>query len=286
MLLLNGQPILRNVDEPAASCILSYLCREESIRAQAATFLDSNPLQGSLTKTIGVLQGEFAVINMNKERREVRLTSCEATTCCIVVLGCDISGRYGIAHYDKPQAQREDCLGPLLNDLIAPELYIIGGFVEETGCGTATAERLLQVMHKCDAQINIRLACIGNVNTSPGGRPTCCSLLLTKNAESGCTYTPGITIDKGPLAIQRMARMFAQQAAGLQNVYDTSKQQLQIKAVHANLSRQQIWGFSSLLGCPDSDFLRMMSTSPQHEAATFVPGTVGLCNCLVGHNSE
>lgn len=276
MLLLNGEPILRDVGKQEASCILSYLYREDSIRAQAATFLDSSPPQGSHTKTISVLQGEFAVINMHQERQEVRLSSCEATTCCIVALGCDISGRYGIAHYDKPQAQHEDCLGPLLDGLIAPELYITGGFVEETGCGIATAERLLQVMHNCDTQINIRLACVGDVNTASDGTPKCCSLLLTSNVNAGCAPTPSDTIDKGPLAIQRMTRNFAQQAAGLENVYDTSKQQLQIKGVHLNLSAQQILSFSSLLGCPDSDILRIMSTSPQHEAATFVPGTICL----------
>ena len=278
MLLLHAQPLLRNAGKRAAACIVSYLCRQEVIQAQAAEFLDSTctPAQDFGCKTINVLQGEYAVVDTRQEGPNICLSSCEATTCCILALSCESSGRFGIAHYDKPQAHSEDCLRPLLDGLVAPDLYIIGGYREHSNCGVATANRLLQVLDDADKPINVALACIGSINTAVDGAPKCCNLLLTKTASRPCLPSAFTAIDKEPLAIQRMARAFAQPAVRLQNIYDTSTQLLQIQPVRINLSRQQVLCFAALLECPDADFLEIMSTSPHHETASFVPGDVTL----------
>ena len=272
MLLLDGQPILRNAGQQAASCIVSHLSQNAAIRAQAARFLSKSQPQDVHMKTIHVLQGEYAVANTVQERQATCLSSSDATTCCIVALNCDVTGLCGIAHLDQVQTRQNNCLSPLLEGLIAPELYIVGAFREETSCGFATAHTLLQVLEDSDAHINIQLACIGDINTTHGGAPRCRSLALTRTAESGCVATNITALDKGPSAVQRLARLYAPGASGLESLYDTSNQLLQVSHVKSNLSRRHVNTYTALLQYPDTFLLSQLSTSPQHEEASFVPG--------------
>lgn len=61
------------------------------------------------------------------------------------------------------------------------EVFLVGGFLDATlegntsTCyGEATFRRLLCAFHQNPAQFFVRLACVGHLNTGPGGGP-CCS---------------------------------------------------------------------------------------------------------------
>ena len=273
MLLLDGQPLLRNAGQQAASCIVSYLCRNASIRAQAARFLSETQTLDPLLKRIHVLQGEYAVVNTLQERQEICLSSSDATTCCIVALNCPITGLCGIAHFGQIREQQKSCLLPLLEGLIAPELCIVGGFCEATSCGVATARTLLSILEDSDKQIRVQLACIGEVNTTSDGAPRCRSFALIRGADSGCALSNTTAYARGPAAAQRLARVFAPSASGhLENIYDTSHQLMQISPITFHLSRQHVSLYAALLQLSDADLLNQSSTSPQHEEASFVPG--------------
>lgn len=292
MLLLDGQPLLRNAGQQAVKCIVSYLCQNASVRAQATRFLSENHPPGPHLKRIHVLQGEYAVLNTFQERQKVCLSSSEATTCCIVALSCNITGLCGIAHFGQVQEEQKNCLSPLLKGLIAPELYIVGGFCEPTSSGITTASRLLGILEDSEAHISIQLACIGDINTTPGPdkAPRCRSLALTKSAESDCVLSNTTANDLGPAAVQRLARVFAPNASEhLENVYDTSRQLMRVSAVNSSLSRQHVGVYAAILQLPDADLLNHMSTSPQHEEPSFVPGDASMmctlpifaqCSCI------
>lgn len=275
MLLLDGQPLLRSAGQQAASCIVSCLCRNASICAQAARFLSETRFIDPLLKRIHVLQGEYAVVNTLQERQEICLSSSDATTCCIVALNCNITGLCGIAHFGQIQEQQENCLSPLLEGLIAPELYIVGGFCEATSRGVATARTLLSILEDSDKQINVQLACIGGVNTAHDGAPRCRSFALLRgvDSDSGCALSNTTAYDRGPAAAQRLARVLAPSASEhLENVYDTSHQLMQISPITSNLSRHHVSVYAASLQLSDADLLKQSSTSPQHEEASFVPG--------------
>ena len=273
MLLLDGQPLLREAGQQTASCIVSYLCRNATIRALAARFLSESHFPDPLLKRIHVLQGEYAVVNTLQERQKICLSSSDATTCCIVALNCNITGLCGIAHVGQIQEQQKNCLSPLLEGLIAPELCIIGGFCEPTSCGVATAHTLLRMLEDSDKHVSIKLACIGDVNTTHDGAPRCRSFALTTSADSGCALINTTAHDKGPAAAQRLARVFVPSASGhLENVYDTSHHLMQISHITCSLPRQHVSLYAALLQLPDADLLNQLSTSPQHEEASFVPG--------------
>lgn len=280
---MDGQPLLRNAGQQAAKCIVSYLCQNASIRAQATRFLSESQPHGPHLKRIHVLQGEYAVVNTLQERHQVCLSSSEATTCCIVVLNCNITGLCGIAHFGHVQKHQKNCLSPLLNGLIAPELYIVGGFCEQTSSGITTANRLLGILEDSKAHVSIQLACIGDVNTTPDKAPKCRSLALTRSAESGCVPSNTTANDKGPAAVQRLARVFAPSASEhLENVYDTARQLMRVASVNSSLSRQHVSFYAAILQLPDTDLLNHMSTSPLHEAPSFVPGDA-LCDVHTTH---
>lgn len=284
MLLLDGQPLLRNAGRQAASCIVSHLCRNAVIRAQAEKFLSESEPQDPYTKTIHVLQGEYALVNTHQECQKICLSSSDATTCCILALNCDITGLCGIAHLDHGHAQHRDCLSPLLDGLIAPELYMIGGMCEDTCCGTATAQGLLSNLEDSDAEISIQLTCIGDINTAHDGAPRCHTLAVTRSADPGCIPTNVTASGSVPSAEQRLARVFGlgARASGLESIYDTSKQLLQISNINCHSSRQHLNCYAALLQYPDAYLLHRMSTSPQHEGAHFVPGMVYcVCACSV-----
>lgn len=284
MLLLDGQPLLRNAGRRAASCIVSHLCRSALIRAQAEKFLSESEPQDPHTKTIHVLQGEYAVVNTHQECQKICLSSSDATTCCVVALSCNITGLCGIAHLDHGRAQHRNCLSPLLDGLIAPELYIIGGMCEDTCCGTATAQGLLSNLEDSDAGISVQLACIGDINTAHDGAPRCHSLAVTRSADPGCIPTNVTASGSVPSAEQRLARVLGLGAAGLESIYDTSKQLLQISNVNCSLSRQHLNYYAALLQCPDAYLLQRMSTSPQHEGAHFVPELRAALSWLMRHH--
>ena len=80
-------------------------------QASTAFLSQPQPLPPAAVKQVQVLQGEFALIDLRKERPDdIYVCSGEATTCCIVVLRCLQSRRVFISHVDQPSVQAEDAV--------------------------------------------------------------------------------------------------------------------------------------------------------------------------------
>lgn len=280
MLLVEGQPLIRNAVRRPSTCIVSHLVKIASVQSQAEQFLDRGlaaPQQ--VNKVLHVMQGEYAVVNTAQEPKPWRVCSSEATTCCILALRCRCSGRVGMIHCDQPRAEQSKHLEPLLHDMVEPELYMVGGFLESSGCGTCTANTLLSTLEETELPVQICLACIGALNTTATGRPRCCSLSLTQE-EMGISVSPcREDVDKGPQAIERLARIWASSEPRLEQIYDTARQTLRISGVIVHLTKQQLHSFTALLKLPDEHLLRLVSTSPEHEAGSFVQGDGCSASC-------
>ena len=275
MLLVDGQPLIRDAACHAAKSIISRLAEIASVRSQVEQFLTAGPPALARIKTVHVLQGEYAVMDTAHESQSICLCSSEATTCCILALSCQSSGRVGMVHFDQPGKDQATCLAPLLHGMLEPELYIVGGFTEATECGHRTADTLLSSLEDTDLPVHICLACIGQPNTTVTGAPRCCSLALNRT-NSGMSAAPvGAGIDKGPQAVQRLARLWTRSAPDCQNIYDTTAQTFRVPNLSRQLSRQQVQTFRALLDLPDDHFLSFVSTSPDHEADAFIPGDNG-----------
>lgn len=65
-------------------------------------FLEDTHTIGRPVKHVHVLQGEYALIDLKRERcGDICVLSEEATTCCIVILRCRLQRRLFIAHVDE-----------------------------------------------------------------------------------------------------------------------------------------------------------------------------------------
>ena len=274
MLLLNNERVITNLARQAATCLVSCLSASAGVRSQIQQFVDRRPLPLKQVKTVHVLQGEYAIVDVAREIVPVCICSSEATTCCIVALNCRLSGRRGLMHYDQPRADPEQFLATLMHGMIEPDLYIVGGFTEASGCGTETANKLLSALDQIDLPVQVRLACIGQLNTTANGAPRCVSLALHQGDAEECASPCHSNLDKGPQATQRLARIWTRKAPHLENVYYTLKQTLTVTNIDVRLSRETLHSFAAQLKLSDLQLLQLLSTSPQHEAASFIPGDV------------
>ena len=274
MLLLNHRPLITGAARYAAESILTRLSECAQLRGQVDQYLDTPPVAVEHVKTVHVLQGECAIVETFQEPTPVCICSTGATTCCIVAFNCRLSGRCGIIHYDQPRAEQARCLAPLLQGMVEPDLYIVGGFTEATGCGVKVANSLLSSLEDTDLPVHIRLACVGPLNTTADGEPRCCSLALKAEKGQVCVSSCLDQVDKGPQAVQRLARLWMRSAPQVEEVYDTFKQTLKVTGLGLALTQQQAHTYNALLRVPDAQFLSFVSTSPQHESALFVPGDI------------
>ena len=272
MLLVDGQPVIRDAACHATTSLILRLAELASVRSQIEQFLTAGPPALARIKTVHVLQGEYAVMDAAHEPQPICLCSSEATTCCILALSCQSSGRVGMVHFDQPGKEQAKCLFPLLHGMLEPDLYIVGGFTEATECGHRTADSLLSSLEDTDLPVHVRLACIGQLNTTVTGAPRCCSLALNRTNVGMSAAPVADGTDKGPQAVQRLARLWTRSAPDCQNIYDTTAQTLRVPNISRQLSRQQVQTFRALLDLPDDHFLSFVSTSPEHEADAFVPG--------------
>lgn len=232
-------------------------------------------------KTINVLQGESAVVNTDIESCAVVLSSLEATTCCVVVLACRASGRYAIGHYDQSCIQGRDCLSDLLKGMVSPNLYIAGGYCEQSSVGHSVASALLSAAHTAGLPIHLQLALVDSLNTTSSGCPRVCNLGLYVSTQEERIMQMPQTTDKGPALMERMAKQWLQPCQQLVEIYSSSQQAVVVPEVHVQLTPQQAYRYHKLLSLPDAQLLQFMSTSPQHEADTFVSGTYTVCKFAV-----
>ena len=285
MLLVDGQPVVRDAACHATTSLILRLAEIASVQSQIEQFLTAGPPALTRFKTVHVLQGEYAVMDAAHEPQPICLCSSEATTCCILALSCQSSGRVGMVHFDQPGKEQAKCLFPLLHGMLEPDLYIVGGFTEATECGHRTADSLLSSLEDTDLPVHVRLACIGQLNTTVTGAPRCCSLALNRTNVGMSAAPVADGTDKGPQAVQRLARLWTRSAPDCQNIYDTTAQTLRVSNLSRQLSRQQVQTFRALLDLPDDQFLSFVSTSPEHEADAFVPGDSWFAQLVLGVNT-
>lgn len=270
MLILENKLLAVSAQAISASKIIS----RPAIQRQVNAWLKGrHEFDAAQCKYINVAQGEFAAVDLSKESADkLLLTSFEATTCCVVALACHESRRYAIAHFDEPVVQTPFCLEPLLKGMVQPNFYMIGGYCEPSGNGHDVATAILKSAQAVDVPIHLKLVLVDALNTMSDGAPRVCNLglYLDKSLEHAVQVQQGC--NKGPDIVKRMARSWAQPCNSLVNVYDASQQAILIRDVPVKLSLEQANNFSLLLTLPDEQFLRYTSTSPEHEAESYVPG--------------
>ena len=272
MLLLNGQPLLQ-ASRASAACILSRLSKSRHAQAQVDAYLKQRMLPPPACKTVHVLQGEMASICIAQETERICICSSEATTCCILALSCRQSGRHSIAHLDRRPGQVLS-LPRMLHGLKRPDLYLVGGYSEPTNCGIDTANELLTLLEEIELPVEVKLACIGPLNTAPDAAPKCCSLALLVDGCEPFVASCVEHVDRGPQLIGRLAYNWVNSNPELRNIYDSRRSGLRISQCNAQLSQQQMEIYTSALQLPDNLFLQWSSTSPQHEAPHFISGEI------------
>ena len=274
MLYLQGKPLSTVLKLQSTLLKAVELVKLSAVQHQVEQFWSSEPpLDAERCKRINVIQGEGAVIDVEKESGDVLLSSLEATTCCVVVLACRGSGRYAVGHFDQARVQHHHCLDSLMKGMLQPNLYIAGGYREDTLAGHDTASAILSAAEAAQLPIYLQLALVDALNTNENGCPKVCNFgVHVSNQEESAVVLPQSS-DKGPESMARMARQWLLPSQSLIHVYDSVQQAMVFQHVHVQLSSQQQHTFHCLMSLPDKDFLQLMSTSPHHEAATFVPGT-------------
>lgn len=284
MLLLNGQPLLQ-ASRASAACIVSRLCKNRYAQGQVDAYLKQRTLPPPACKTVHVLQGEMASICIAQETERISICSSEATTCCILALSCRQSGRHSIAHFDR-RAGQVQCLPRMLRGMETPDLYIVGGYSEPTNCGIDTANELLTLLEELELPVEVKLACIGPLNTAPDAAPKCCSLALLVDGGEPFVAPCVEHVNRGPQLTGRLAHNWVISDPALRNIYDRRSSGLRISQCNARLSQQQMEIYISALQLPDSHFLRWSSTSPQHEAPHFVPDCKAVLRWLIDNNDR
>lgn len=284
MLYLQGKPLSTVLKLQSALLSAVELVKLPAVQHQVEQFWSSEPpVNVERCKRINVIQGEGAAIDVGKESGDVLLSSLEATTCCVVVLACRGSGRYAVGHFDQARVQNHHCFNSLLKGMLQPNLYIAGGYREDTLVGHDTASAILNAAEAAHMPIHLQLAVVDALNTTEDGCPKVCSFgVHVSHQEESAVVLPQSS-DKGPDSMARMARQWLLPSHSLIHVYDSIQQAMVFEHVHVQLSSQQEHTFHCLMSLPNKDFLQLMSTSPHHEAATFVPGACCMTarNCIV-----
>ncbi|PNG62042.1 hypothetical protein TSOC_015493, partial [Tetrabaena socialis] len=176
----------------------------------------------------------------------------------------------------------------------APELYLVGSFVEATGESAATLGTLLRRLHAAPLPLRLRLACVGPANTDGAtGGPRALSLAVRC---SDGDAAPGPFADRGP----ELARRFAHdvlagfvrpaeddgegeweeggegEGAGgrgsvLRWLVDTPTSRLRVPGLVVRRQRPaELQACQARLALPDGALLRCSSTSPDYEPPRFV----------------
>jgi hypothetical protein len=122
----------------------------------------------STKKGISALQDEVALINLNVEPADgVVVYSDKATTCCILLVRCELTARVLIAHISTFCSASADELAVHISHMRAPQLYLVGAFDDRRGMGAALLEDLLMCLHQeLPVPIAVRLCCCGALNTT------------------------------------------------------------------------------------------------------------------------
>lgn len=202
----------------------------------------------------------------------------DATTCHVVVLRDMASGVTGLAHLDSEEPhdfltlEREvrDRRGVRkvtreLEDSLEYEVSLLGGYQDENSTSEEITEMLLGVMQGLKARFNLKLACLGPINTVDRD-----GVLWPRiyggavDVKTGEVFSASFSYH-GPDTDVRALRLHSRQKLGLANIYDP----LSGKLVVSPFSYQPMVEAHLWLKKTDEFILRYCSTSPQVEPPSF-----------------
>ncbi|KAE9540037.1 hypothetical protein AGLY_005289 [Aphis glycines] len=224
------------------------------------------------TKVVGpigllyVCQREMAVTVPHDKNVSI-IGSDDVTTCIILVLRHTGSGAVGFAHLDG--SCTEECVVNMVHRIQELsmgfpdgrlEMSLIGGFTHVLRYSEQVFYSLMVAVHKHQSEIELVLACVGELNT-----------IMRNNVHWPLLYGAGVMVksgevfpanfpDKGPEQPLRLARLFT----GLQpvlDVYDCSLGLLRIGPFNYEPMRSvDLW-----LQQSDEFILQALSTTPDVE---------------------
>eukprot|EP00884_Botryococcus_braunii_P000730 jgi/Botrbrau1/10658/Bobra.53_2s0016.1 len=281
MLLIGSRPF-ESLD---SKDLLSNFIAEPYIIEQATDYASSALRTNNWgKKTIVVLQGELAVCDDDN----VLVASHAATTCCIIAVSSEDAGKRIVAmgHVDEIVLDGPDVLDLILHPVVAhreaqqrltgqssapADVHMVGCYWSYTGM--AIAETILRYLHHHPMSLQVRLACLGRLNTQPDGAPAVQELAFDT---SSWACFRGVFRDLIPAHAMRNARGFVSEntsaGRGLMPIYDCGSGCLMVQPVRLRVPLDAALRafFLQILHSSDQQVLAQMSTSPAHEGPSFV----------------
>ncbi|XP_063244679.1 protein N-terminal asparagine amidohydrolase isoform X2 [Bacillus rossius redtenbacheri] len=229
------------------------------------------------TKMVGpvgllyVQQRELAA-TVPQDKNVAIVGSDDVTTCIIVVVRHTGSGAVALSHLDGAgteeavmnmiQRVQELSMGYPEGRL---ELQMVGGFSDTRNYSEQLIYSIMQAFQRQLVEIDLTLACVGDLNTTIRGNVRCPILFgCGVNVKTGELF-PATFPDKGPDQALRSARHFTGGQQVL-DVYDCSLGLLRIGPFNYDPLR----GVDLWLEQSDDFILQQLSTSPEVEPPHFV----------------
>ena len=165
------------VENKPVETVSNLLKNFPSLKVNAEKFvLKSEQVVKNPNNVLYVHQKEYAIVKKSDKNISI-VGSDDATTCHIVVLVNQCSGTLCLAHLDS--VGNIESLASMVietlthsvhfsNEVSEPaclDLYICGGYDDEEGQSRALTDGLLEFYHKLPVQFELKLMCVGSVNT-------------------------------------------------------------------------------------------------------------------------
>ncbi|XP_044735791.1 protein N-terminal asparagine amidohydrolase [Chrysoperla carnea] len=201
------------------------------------------------------------------------LGSDDATTCIITVVRHSGSGAVALAHFDGVGVDeavttmvarvQELAMGYAEGRI---ELQLVGGYSDPNHYSEELFYNIMSAFHKQPVEIDLTLACVGELNTSiRGGIHWPLVYGIAVNVKTGEIF-PANFQDKGPDHELRLARHITNGGNQVLDVYDSNVGMLRIGPFNYDPLR----GVDLWLAQSDEVILQHLSTSPDVEPPHYV----------------
>lgn len=322
VLLVEGQPVDPEslLDHPKVQAAAAAFLRQPAAAGAAV-----QPATPTGRKLVYACQGEEASCRADED---VVLCSSDATTCvCVVVVPLPAgptapapaeAGQAGqhaagqpstsgqlarVAHHDTSTALRSTVAGLGQRGAL---VWMVGAYADSRGTGAQVAGRLLRFLGRSAALLEVRLACLGRLNTAADGSPLATALSVDLRTLAAWPAAPDPLHLRGPLLPARMAQWAYSWPGGgsgssndgsegdsggssggsesgdgesasrlthrLRSIYNAALGRLELR-LEQGRPPAQILQYARLMGnLPDELLLQHCSTSPLHEPPHFVAG--------------
>lgn len=238
---------------------------------EAAAHIASLPPK--VVSSIGLLylhQREFAV-TLPHDKNVSLIGTDDCVTCVIVVIRHTGSGAVCLAHLDG--ADQENGVSQLISrvqevSLGYPsgrlELHLLGGFMDSRDYSEHLVIHILHAFHKEPLELDLVLACVGEMNTSVRGNLAWPNVYgVGVNVKTGEIFQATFP-DKGPELALRSARLLTS-STHLMDVYDCTLGLMRIGPFHYPPLR----GIDLWLEQTDDFIIFQLSSAPDAEVPHF-----------------